>query len=254
MALTTYSLLPDLVARSPVFVNPLKDREIDLRGNKISVIENLGVTQDQFDTIDLSDNEIKKLDNFPLLRRLHTILLNNNRISRISPGLDECLPKLESLILTNNKLTLLADLEPLAELASIQYLSLLHNPVTQKQNYRLYVIHLLPKLRVLDFRKVKKKERDESIKLFGDPSNRPKQERRHVVSGEVAESVPASSTSEFSKDQAAAIKAAIEKSLTMDDLHRIENSLMAGQLPPDFANQGTESASVTSQFHPSDVQ
>ena len=36
--------------------------------------------QDQFDTIDLSDNEIRKVDGFPLLRRLKNLLLNNNRV------------------------------------------------------------------------------------------------------------------------------------------------------------------------------
>ena len=36
--------------------------------------------QDQFDTIDLSDNEIRKVDGFPLLKRLKTLFLNNNRI------------------------------------------------------------------------------------------------------------------------------------------------------------------------------
>lgn len=41
--------------------------------------------QDQFDSIDLSDNEIVKLENFPHLSRLGTLLLNNNRITRINP-------------------------------------------------------------------------------------------------------------------------------------------------------------------------
>jgi len=36
--------------------------------------------QDQFDTVDFSDNDIRKLDGFPLLKRLKTMLLNNNRI------------------------------------------------------------------------------------------------------------------------------------------------------------------------------
>ena len=40
--------------------------------------------QDQFDTIDLSDNEIRKLDGFPLLRRLKCLLLNNNKIVYVS--------------------------------------------------------------------------------------------------------------------------------------------------------------------------
>ena len=41
----------------------------------------LFLLQDQFDTIDLSDNDIRKLDGFPLLQRLKCILLNNNRIT-----------------------------------------------------------------------------------------------------------------------------------------------------------------------------
>ena len=49
-------------------------------GFKIPVIENLGATLDQFDTIDFSDNDIHKLGGFPLLKRLKHLLLNNNRI------------------------------------------------------------------------------------------------------------------------------------------------------------------------------
>lgn len=49
-------------------------------GYKIPVIENMGATLDQFDTIDFSDNDIRKLDGFPLLKRLKCLLLNNNRI------------------------------------------------------------------------------------------------------------------------------------------------------------------------------
>lgn len=43
--------------------------------------------QDQFDTIDLSDNEIVKLENMPLLNRLGTLIINNNRITRINPNI-----------------------------------------------------------------------------------------------------------------------------------------------------------------------
>ena len=55
-------LLADLVLCAPQFTNPLREREIKLRAYKIPAIENLGSTQDQFDTIDLSDNEIRKLE------------------------------------------------------------------------------------------------------------------------------------------------------------------------------------------------
>jgi hypothetical protein len=51
----------------------------------------------------------------------------------------------------------LNDIDPLASLTSLQHLSLLENPVTKKQHYRLYTIHKLPKLRVLDFKKVKQR-------------------------------------------------------------------------------------------------
>ena len=40
--------------------------------------------QDQFDTLELSDNDIRKLDGFPLLRRLKCLVLNNNRVSLVS--------------------------------------------------------------------------------------------------------------------------------------------------------------------------
>lgn len=40
--------------------------------------------QNQFDSIDLSDNAIVKLEGFPRLQRLKQLLLNNNRIGRIN--------------------------------------------------------------------------------------------------------------------------------------------------------------------------
>ncbi|XP_016091568.1 U2 small nuclear ribonucleoprotein A' [Sinocyclocheilus grahami] len=73
-------LTAELIEQAAQYTNPVRDRELDLRGYKIPVLENLGATLDQFDTIDLSDNEIRKLDGFPLLKRLKTLLMNNNRI------------------------------------------------------------------------------------------------------------------------------------------------------------------------------
>ncbi len=47
---------------------------------KIPLIENLGATLDQFDTIDFSNNEIRRVDNFPYLPRIKHLQFNNNRI------------------------------------------------------------------------------------------------------------------------------------------------------------------------------
>ena len=65
-------LTADLILGARTFINPLKERELDVRGYRIAQIENLGVTKDQFDTLDLSDNEIKKLGNFTPAARLTT--------------------------------------------------------------------------------------------------------------------------------------------------------------------------------------
>merc|ERR1712226_798986 len=90
-------LTPDIIEGAGQYINPIRDRELDLRGYKIPVIENLGAALDQYDTIDFSDNEIRKLDGFPYL---HT------------------------LILTNNSLQELADLEPLNSSNNLEFLSL----------------------------------------------------------------------------------------------------------------------------------
>lgn len=55
--------------------------------------------------MDFSDNEIKKLDNFPRYKRLSSLLLCNNHVSRIAADLGGQLPKLSCLILTNNKVS-----------------------------------------------------------------------------------------------------------------------------------------------------
>ncbi|KAK8259846.1 hypothetical protein V6Z11_D13G082700 [Gossypium hirsutum] len=131
-------LTADLIWKCPHFFNALKERELDLRGNKITVIENLGATE-----VYLSGNEIVKLDNFPYLKRLGTLLINNNRVTRINPNIGEFLPSLHTLVLTDNRLVNLVKIDPLSSLPKL-----------------LYVIHKLKSLRVLDFKKVKAKTRD----------------------------------------------------------------------------------------------
>ena len=100
-------LTADLILGARTFINPLKERELDVRGYRIAQIENLGVTKDQFDTLDLSDNEIRKLENFPRLQRLRCVLLSNNHVSLIDPAVCRAIPNLETLVLTNNRVRLL---------------------------------------------------------------------------------------------------------------------------------------------------
>ena len=54
-------LTADIILNAPQGLNPCSEYELDLRSNKIGAIENLGATQNQFDAIDLSSNEIVKV-------------------------------------------------------------------------------------------------------------------------------------------------------------------------------------------------
>ena len=115
--------------------------------------------QDQHDAIDFTDNAILTLGNLPLLKRLHTLLLANNRIQNISPSIHLSVPNLQTLVLTNNLVTELGDLEPLKELRHLKYISLMGNPVTEKKWYREWLAFKIPSLRVIDFQRIRDKVR-----------------------------------------------------------------------------------------------
>jgi len=239
-------LTADLIQRAESIINPVQERQLNLRGKMIPAIENLGATQDQYDTIDFSDNEIGKLENFPLLQRLQTLLLSNNHINKISPGLGDSLPKLDSLILTNNRLVNLADLDPLAELTSLKTLSLYDNVVTKKPYYRLYVVHKLPELRLLDWKKIKQKERAESVKMFGPPlkvakkktTGSKQQPASTFVPGQPATTTPTPAVPKIVTETPAdqlQLKVAIESAKTMEEVHRLERMIKTGKPQEDVA-------------------
>uniref|UniRef100_A0A5G2R5J9 Small nuclear ribonucleoprotein polypeptide A' n=1 Tax=Sus scrofa TaxID=9823 RepID=A0A5G2R5J9_PIG len=213
------------------------------QGYKIPVIENLGATLDQFDAIDFSDNEIRKLDGFPLLRRLKTLLVNNNRICRIGEGLDQALPCLTELILTNNSLVELGDLDPLASLKSLTYLSILRNPVTNKKHYRLYVIYKVPQVRVLDFQKVKLKERQEAEKMFKGKrgAQLAKDIARRSKTFNPGAGLPADKKKGGpSPGDVEAIKNAIANASTLAEVERLKGLLQSGQIPGRERRSGQE--------------
>ena len=229
-------LTADVIARSPAFLNALRDRELDLRGNKIAVIENLAATQDQFDSIDLSDNEIKKLECMAVLKRLTQLLLHNNRISRISEGLGKALPKLDTLVLTNNQLSTLTELEPLAHCPTITSLVLVDNAVTKVPDYRAFVIALLPRLKALDYKRVKLAERQAAEGAFRK-SRKPAPLKGLGGGGEtlaVEQAAdddappPAAVRAAPTEEQVAQIRLAIGAASSLEEVQRLESALRAG--------------------------
>jgi len=236
-------LTAELIGRSPQGLNACDEYELELRGHKIAAIENLGATQNQFDSIDLSDNEIVKLEGFPPLPRLHTLVLCNNRIARVSKGLEAQLPALRSVVLTNNRLGSLADLDPLVGLPRLTHLSLVGNPVTRLPEYRLYAVHVLKHLKVLDFRKVKQTERDAAAAKFGGADGekaaaaaRSKTFAVGSVGG--AEAMDAEGGEPEKKgptpQQLLALKAAIANAETLEEVQRLEEALSSGTVPSDL--------------------
>ena len=124
---------------------------------RFSDASNLPSAQDQHDSIDFTDNALSSLSNLPLLKRLRSLHLANNRIASISPLIHHSAPNLHTLILTNNQLTELGDLEPLGGLKYLKFLSLLGNGVREKKWYREWVIFKCKGLRVLDYTRIRDK-------------------------------------------------------------------------------------------------
>lgn len=165
----------DLIRFAASYINAIGEREISLRAYQIPAIENLGILEDSYDCIDLSENSIIIMENFPLMPRLTTLLFHNNKIKKILKGLSQFLPNLQNLMLTNNQISNFNDLDGIEEFSNLLRLSLIGNPITKEKNYRLYIIAHLPNLKHLDFKKIKKSERIEANKLFHDVVARNKQ-------------------------------------------------------------------------------
>ncbi|GBF90730.1 U2 small nuclear ribonucleoprotein A [Raphidocelis subcapitata] len=246
-------LTAELISRSPQYMSCISNYEIDLRGNKIGAIENLGATENQFDSIDLSDNAIVRLEGFPRLPRLKALYLNNNRVSKVARNLQDAIGNLELLVLTNNRISELKDIDPLSSLPRLTHLSLVGNPVALKHQYRLYAIARLPKLKVLDFKKVKQRERDAAAKLAEGDGLSSLAAAKTFEPGEGLEAAngggsggeedggedaaPAAASAPTA-EQLTAIKAAIANAQTLEEAERLEAALREGKLPSALAAAG----------------
>uniref|UniRef100_H0XNI6 U2A'/phosphoprotein 32 family A C-terminal domain-containing protein n=1 Tax=Otolemur garnettii TaxID=30611 RepID=H0XNI6_OTOGA len=199
-------------------------------GYKTPIITNLGASLDQFDAI-FSDNEIRELDGFPWLRRLKTLSVNSNRICHTGEGLDQALPCLTELIFTKScgmgRLVTL----PLASLKSLTSLSILRNPVTNKEHYRLRVIYKVQQVR--GFQKVKLKHQ-QAEKMFrgnqGAQLAKPIARRSKTFNPESGLSTDKKKAGPSPGD-VEAIKNMIAKASTLAEVERPEGLLQSGQTP-----------------------
>lgn len=216
----------DLIDLSARFTNCLKERELDLRGNKIPIIENLAITRDNFDTIDLSNNELRVLNNFSTLQNLKTLYCANNFITKLDNDLVGRLVNLETLNLTNNRLDDFDSITNLSLFPKLHTLSLLDNVVCKRPNYRLYVISRCPRLKFLDFNKVTMREREEAIRMFHP-------DRKHDIVGVEEPSSKRTKTSSqqpLSQEHLAMLKQLIIDATSVEEVDRLERIINTGHL------------------------
>lgn len=130
----TMRLSANIIQSAEQRTNPLGEREILLRSLAIPTVEHLSVTRDQFDSIDMSNNHLVHLTNFPKLHRLTSLNLGGNGITTVDgKNLRRNVPELKSLVLTGNGVrgwNVLGDLG--AGCPKLEFLSLVGNPVTSK--------------------------------------------------------------------------------------------------------------------------
>ncbi|KAI6656781.1 U2 small nuclear ribonucleoprotein A'-like [Oopsacas minuta] len=130
------------------------------------------------------------------------------------------------------------DILPLKPLKNLRCLCFLKNPVIHKPHYRQYIIYYLPQVRLLDFRKIRLRERQQANQIF--------QARRIDVSKEIIPAVavpvpvstpattPNTNVIQKSVDELEKIRAAIDQAKTIEDIKRLDSMLAGGTDIPGF--------------------
>lgn len=164
-----------------------------------------------------------------------------NRIASFQRDLARSIPNLHTLVLTENVVADLGDLEPLAQFAKLTHLSLLDNPVSGKDNYRYYLIYLLPSLRFLDFARIRDAERNTARELFGtreEPTDLARTMASQkanktgvVVNGSGTGPVKTGSRMRMTDEEKERVRALIKNAGSLAEIARLEKMLAEGRIP-----------------------
>lgn len=118
----------------------------------------------------LAENNLTKTDGISGLTSLVRLHLRDNQIRELT-GFTEKLSSLQYINLRGNKITQFRTVQALTVLPALTVLSLVDNPVCNKDDYRLVVVGLLPGLQRLDKDRVTESERFEGTTLAKDRVN-----------------------------------------------------------------------------------
>lgn len=227
--LSTMKLTANTIHNAPNVVNPEGKLTLNLRNLQITYIENLELTQDAFSVFDFTNNEIVELSGLPPFKNLETLLLANNSISTIVLAPES----LKSISLTNNNISRFGHILPLRHVL-LTSLVLLGNPIALDKSFRLFVVWLIPSLRVLDFVKVKESERVQAKEVFGNSFDEATPAALALIEGGDAPKVEKdtrlmkTTVKKLTKEQKEKLVGDLEKAESMEEIEKIQKALKDG--------------------------
>ena len=150
-------LTVDLLHRAEQRTNCLGERELVLNGYGIPAIENTaaiisssssttsnggGSSGEEFDTLNICNNLLIRLDNFSRWYRLSNLIASNNRIESIDGNnILKNIPNLLSLTLSYNHISSLSMIHTIGQSCQLlQFLDLTGNSVTSKYHFRFFFL------------------------------------------------------------------------------------------------------------------
>ncbi|CAX42409.1 component of U2 snRNP, putative [Candida dubliniensis CD36] len=231
-------LTAQVINEAPEILNPEGKLTLLLRDLQITELENLAITQNKYQVLDLSNNDLISLGNIPKsFNNLECLLLSNNNISYID---DDSFPSenhITSISLFNNNIYKFQKSFK-DKFTRLETLVLLGNPITEIENYRHFIIWLIPNLKVLDFKKVKQAERNTSESMFGtnhDEFNTLAQsmfsnENENIKLDGKSDRQVKNFVKKLSDEERQQLLKKLETATSIEEIERIENDLKEGMV------------------------
>ena len=140
-----------------VYKNALKEYSINI--DHLGLVDsNISITDDVYSCINLQSNILTELI-VPTFSRLTTLLLNNNKLSKILIKA----PNLRIISLNGNLFRDINDVN--IQSKYLENLTLHDTPLETIHHYRLLVIRKFPSLQVLDYQRIKLIERNSNVEI-----------------------------------------------------------------------------------------
>ncbi len=141
---------------------------------------------------------------------------------------------------------------------------MLRNPVASLKHYRLYTIYRIPSLRILDFKKVKQRERDEAQQLYKGKKLKtnanktfvPGEQLNKLSLNNANSAAPGSAAAtgasinlqqrvQPSKEDMEAIRLLISQAKSIEEIERLNHMLRSGVIPSHIRQQQQQQQSFT---------